>query len=206
MHIAIAGNIGSGKTTLTRLLARHYGWEPHYESVDFNPYLSDFYNDMNRWSFNLQVYFLKERLKDILSFQSSGKDIIQDRTIYEDAKIFAPNLFRQGNMNTRDFETYSDLFDQMQNLIKYPDLTIYLKTTVPTLVAQIQKRGREYENSMRIDYLQGLHELYEEWIEDYGGRILVIDADICKFEDNPTDFEDVVRQIDETISLLKDQR
>ena len=160
---------------------------------------------MYRWSFNLRVYFLKERLKDILSFQSSGKDIIQDRTIYEDAKIFAPNLFRQGNMNTRDFETYSDLFEQMQNLIKYPDLTIYLKTTVPTLVAQIQKRGREYENSMRIDYLQGLHELYEEWIENYGGRILVIDADICKFENNPSDFEDVVRQIDETISLLKDQ-
>ena len=145
MHIAVAGNIGSGKTTLTGLLARHYGWEPHYESVDFNPYLVDFYNDMQRWSFNLQVYFLNKRLKDIVEFQNSGKNVIQDRTIYEDAMIFAPNLHDMGLMDTRDFENYASLFELMQRMVGYPDLLIYLRSSIPNLVAQIQKRGREYE-------------------------------------------------------------
>ena len=171
MHIAVAGNIGSGKTTLTGLLARHYGWEPHYESVDFNPYLVDFYNDMQRWSFNLQVYFLNKRLKDIVEFQNSGKNVIQDRTIYEDAMIFAPNLHDMGLMDTRDFENYSSLFELMQRMVGYPDLLIYLRSSIPNLVAQIQKRGREYENSIRIDYLSGLNDRYEKWIADYKGEV-----------------------------------
>ena len=196
MHIAIAGNIGSGKTTLTRLLAAHYGWTPKYESVDFNPYLADFYKDMARWSFNLQIYFLNKRFKDVVEIAHSDEVIIQDRTIYEDARIFAPNLHDMGLMTTRDFENYSDLFDLMMSLVGNPDLLIYLRSTIPDLISQIQKRGRDYEKTIRIDYLTGLNEKYENWIAGYKGRLLVIDADKIKFGDRPEDFEKVTDMID----------
>ena len=196
MHIAVAGNIGCGKTTLTNMLAKHYGWEPRFESVEFNPYLEDFYADMGRWSFNLQVYFLNKRFKDVVDIANSDQYIIQDRTIYEDARIFAPNLHRQGFMSDRDFENYSDLFDLMMSLVKMPDLMIYIRSTIPNLVAQIQKRGRAYESSMRIDYLQGLNELYENWIVDYKGKLLIIDGDTIKFGDRPEDFRYITDRID----------
>ena len=196
MHIAIAGNIGSGKTTLSRLLAAHYGWTPKYESVDFNPYLADFYKDMARWSFNLQIYFLNKRFKDVVEIAHSDEVIIQDRTIYEDARIFAPNLHDMGLMTTRDFENYSDLFDLMMSLVGNPDLLIYLRSTIPNLISQIQKRGRDYEKTIRIDYLTGLNEKYENWISGYKGRLLVIDADKIKFGDRPEDFEKVTDMID----------
>lgn len=196
MHIAIAGNIGSGKTTLTKMLAKHYGWTPRFESVDFNPYLEDFYADMSRWSFNLQIYFLNKRFQDVVDIAKSNDTIIQDRTIYEDAKIFAPNLHEQGNMSDRDFDNYCDLFDLMMSLVKMPDLLIYLRSSIPNLVAQIQKRGREYESSMRIDYLKGLNDKYEAWIAGYQGRLLIIDADTVKFENNPRDFQIITDKID----------
>ncbi|MBQ0063237.1 MAG: deoxynucleoside kinase [Prevotella sp.] len=196
MHIAIAGNIGSGKTTLTRMLAKRYGWEPRFESVDFNPYLQDFYGDMKRWSFNLQIYFLNTRFKDVVELSQTKKVIIQDRTIYEDAKIFAPNIHAMGNMSDRDFQTYSDLFDLMMSLVKKPDLMIYLRSSIPNLVAQIQKRGREYEQSMQLDYLKGLNDRYEEWIASYDGRLLTLDVDRLKFEENPSDFEEITNKID----------
>ena len=196
MHIAIAGNIGSGKTTLTRMLAARYGWTPKYESVDFNPYLSDFYEDMSRWSFNLQIYFLNKRFKDVVEISKPDDVIIQDRTIYEDARIFAPNLHDMGLMSSRDFETYSDLFDLMMSLVKMPDLLIYLKSSIPNLVSQIQKRGREYEKTIRIDYLTGLNNKYENWIKDYKGHLLVIDADRYKFGNREEDFEAVTSMID----------
>lgn len=196
MHIAIAGNIGSGKTTLTRMLAARYGWTPKYESVDFNPYLSDFYEDMSRWSFNLQIYFLNKRFKDVVEISKTDDVIIQDRTIYEDARIFAPNLHDMGLMSSRDFETYSDLFDLMMSLVKMPDLLIYLKSSIPNLVSQIQKRGREYEKTIRIDYLTGLNNKYENWIKDYKGHLLVIDADRYKFGNREEDFEAVTSMID----------
>ena len=196
MHIAIAGNIGSGKTTLTRMLAARYGWTPKYESVDFNPYLSDFYEDMSRWSFNLQIYFLNKRFKDVVEISKTDDVIIQDRTIYEDARIFAPNLHDMGLMSSRDFETYSDLFDLMMSLVKMPDLLIYLKSSIPNLVSQIQKRGREYEKTIRIDYLTGLNNKYENWIKDYKGHLLVIDADRYKFGNREEDFEVVTSMID----------
>ena len=196
MHIAIAGNIGSGKTTLTRMLAARYGWTPKYESVDFNPYLSDFYEDMSRWSFNLQIYFLNKRFKDVVEISKTDDVIIQDRTIYEDARIFAPNLHDMGLMSSRDFETYSDLFDLMMSLVKMPDLLIYLKSSIPNLVSQIQKRGREYEKTIRIDYLTGLNNKYENWIKDYKGHLLVIDADRYKFGNKEEDFEAVTSMID----------
>ena len=196
MHIAIAGNIGSGKTTLTRMLAARYGWTPKYESVDFNPYLSDFYEDMSRWSFNLQIYFLNKRFKDVVEISKTDDVIIQDRTIYEDARIFAPNLHDMGLMSSRDFETYSDLFDLMMSLVKMPDLLIYLKSSIPNLVSQIQKRGREYEKTIRIDYLTGLNNKYENWIKDYKGHLLVIDADRYKFGNRAEDFEAVTSMID----------
>ena len=167
MHIAIAGNIGSGKTTLTRLLSKHYNWEARYEDVDENPYLNDFYEDMQRWSFNLQIYFLNSRFNQVLEIRKSGKTVIQDRTIYEDAHIFAPNLHSMGLMTTRDFNNYSSLFQLMCSLVEPPDLLIYLRATVPTLVSQIQKRGRDYENSIRLDYLKRLNERYEAWISSY---------------------------------------
>ena len=196
MHIAIAGNIGSGKTTLTKMLAAHYGWTPKFESVDFNPYLADYYEDMERWSFNLQIYFLNKRFKDIVDISKQDDIVIQDRTIYEDARIFAPNLHSMGLMSTRDFENYSDLFDLMMSMVNPPDLLIYLKSSIPNLVAQIQKRGREYEKGIRIDYLTGLNDRYNEWIDNYKGNLLVVDADNIKFGNRPEDFEKVTDMID----------
>ncbi len=196
MHIAIAGNIGSGKTTLTKMLSAHYGWTPKFEPVDFNPYLVDYYEDMERWSFNLQIYFLNKRFKDILEISKSEKVIIQDRTIYEDARIFARNLHDMGLMSTRDFENYTDLFDLMMSLVGLPDLLIYLRSSIPNLISQIQKRGREYEKSIRIDYLTGLNEKYEDWIGGYKGNLLVVDADNIKFGNRPEDFELITNMID----------
>ena len=196
MHIAIAGNIGSGKTTLTKLLAKRYGWKPHFEPVDDNPYLADYYEDMTRWSFNLQIYFLNKRFKDVVDILNSDKYVIQDRTIYEDARIFAPNLHRQGFMTDRDFDNYTDLFNLMTSLIRNPDLMIYVRASVPTLVQQIQKRGRKYEASIRIDYLQGLNDLYEDWIKDYKGKLLIVDGDTIKFGERPEDFQQVIDRID----------
>ncbi len=196
MHIAIAGNIGSGKTTLTGLLARHFGWDPHYEDVDTNPYLGSFYEDMQRWSFNLQIYFLNSRFRQVVDIRNSGKTVIQDRTIYEDAYIFAPNLHTMNLMSTRDYENYRSLFDLMSTFILPPDLLIYLRASVPTLVSQIQKRGREYENSIRLDYLKNLNEMYEEWIEGYKfGKLLIIDADTLKVSENPEDLGQVIENI-----------
>ena len=196
MHIAIAGNIGSGKTTLTKMLAAHYGWTPKFESVDFNPYLSDFYEDMERWSFNLQIYFLNKRFQDVVEIAKHKEVIIQDRTIYEDARIFAPNLHAMGLMSTRDFENYSDLFDLMMSLVNPPDLMIYLRSSIPNLIAQIQKRGREYERSIRIDYITGLNQRYEDWIKDYKARLLIVNVDHVKFENNPEDFQLITDKID----------
>jgi deoxyadenosine/deoxycytidine kinase len=196
MHIAIGGNIGSGKTTLAELLAKNYGWSPHYENVDDNPYLTDFYGDMQRWSFNLQIYFVKNRFEQILKIINSGETVIQDRTIYEDACIFAPNLHSMGLMSTRDFETYTSLFNMMTSVIKPPDLLIYLRATVPTLVNQIQKRGRKYEASIRLDYLQRLNERYEAWAETYKlGKILIIDVDTYNFVESTEDLSHVIDKI-----------
>ena len=196
MHIAVAGNIGSGKTTLTRMLTHRYGWTPRFEPVDNNPYLSDFYTDMKRWSFNLQVYFLSKRFKEVVEISKSDDTIIQDRTIFEDACICAPNLHGQGMMSDRDFETYTDLFQLMMSLVRLPDLMIYIRSSIPTLVAQIQKRGREYEQTMRLDYLQGLEKRYEDWIATYSGQLIIIDGDKCKFGDQPEDFQQVTDMID----------
>lgn len=196
MHIAIAGNIGCGKTTLTRMLAKRYGWTPKFESVDYNPYLEDFYADMKRWSFNLQIYFLNTRFKDVVDISKSTETIVQDRTIYEDAKIFAPNIHAMGNMSDRDFKNYCDLFDLMMSLVKKPDLMIYLRSSVPHLITKIQKRGREYEQTMQIDYITGLNNRYEEWIKNYDGRLLIINADDIDFENNPRDFQAITDKID----------
>ena len=196
MHIAVAGNIGVGKTTLTGLLAKNFNWEPHYESVDNNPYLDDFYTDMQRWAFNLQVYFLNSRFGQLKEFQESGKNIIQDRTIYEDAHIFAPNLHAMGLMTSRDFDNYSSLFKLMSSFVKPPDLLIYLRASVPTLVKQIQSRGRDYESSIRIDYLTRLNERYEAWISEYtSGKLLVIDTDDLDFSKNQEDLGFVVDKV-----------
>jgi len=203
MHIAVAGNIGAGKTTLTELLAKHYKWAPHYEDVDENPYLNDFYNAMQRWSFNLQIYFLNSRFKQIIDIRKSGKTIIQDRTIYEDAEIFAPNLHSMGLMSTRDFKNYKSLFDLMVSLIQPPDLLIYLRASIPTLVNQIQKRGREYENSIRLDYLKQLNDRYEKWIGGYTmGKLLAINVDDLDFTVNPEDLSFVIDKIDAQIHGL----
>lgn len=196
MHIAIAGNIGSGKTTLTKLLAKRYGWIPKFEPVDNNPYLDDFYKDMNRWSFNLQVYFLNKRFKEIVEIAQSNDTIVQDRTIFEDACIFAPNLHDQGFMTDRDFENYSDLFDLMISLVKLPQLMIYIRSSIPTLVNHIEKRGRSFEQSIRIDYLTGLQKRYENWINSYKGDLIIIDGDNISFEDNAEDFRKVTDMID----------
>ncbi len=197
MHIAVAGNIGSGKTTLTRLLSKNYNWEAKYESVEHNPYLSDFYNDMERWSFNLQIYFLKERFKGIVDIQREANHVIQDRTIYEDARIFAPNLHSMGLMSSRDFDNYNSLFDLMLSLVKPPDLLIYLRSSIPNLVSQIHKRGREYESGIRIDYLSGLNDRYEQWISEYkDGKLLIVDVDKVKFEDNQEHLSHVIDRID----------
>ena len=196
MHIAIAGNIGAGKTTLTRLLAKHYGWEAHYEDADNNPYLDDFYHDMLRWSFNLQVYFLNSRFSQVLDFRDSGKTVIQDRTIYEDAEIFAPNLHEMGLMSTRDFSNYRQLFSLMSKLIKAPTLMIYLRATVPTLVNNIQKRGRDYENSIRLDYLAQLNQRYEAWASHYTlGKMLIVNVDNLNFEANQEDLSKIIDRI-----------
>ncbi|MFD0993746.1 deoxynucleoside kinase [Tenacibaculum geojense] len=203
MHVAIAGNIGAGKTTLTKLLAKHYNWEPHFESVDENPYLDDFYAEMERWSFNLQVYFLNSRFRQVLELRKSGKKIIQDRTIYEDAHIFAPNLHAMGLMTNRDFSNYSSLFELMENLVTPPDLLIYLRADISTLVGQIHKRGRDYESSISIDYLSRLNERYEAWISKYTkGKLLIIDVDNLDFVDNPEDLGYIIDRIDSQLHGL----
>ena len=197
MHVAIAGNIGAGKTTLTRLLAKHYNWHPQFEDVVDNPYLDDFYNAMERWSFNLQVYFLNSRFRQLLDIREGNKDVIQDRTIYEDAHIFAPNLHAMGLLTNRDYNNYRSLFDLMESVVEGPDLLIYLRSSIANLVAQIQKRGREYENSISIDYLSRLNERYEAWIHNYNkGNLLIIDVDNINFVDNPEDLGNIINRID----------
>jgi len=203
MHVAIAGNIGAGKTTLTKLLAKHYKWEAQLEDVVDNPYLDDFYNQMERWSFNLQVYFLNSRFRQVLKIRKSGKEIIQDRTIYEDAHIFAPNLHAMGLMTNRDFENYKSLFDLMESLVQGPDLLIYLRSSIPNLVSQIHKRGRDYENSISIDYLSRLNERYEAWISKYDkGNLLIIDVDNLDFVENPEDLGSVINKVEAEIHGL----
>ena len=202
MHIAVAGNIGSGKTTLTRLLSKHFGWKPHYEEVDNNPYLESFYEDMKRWSFNLQVYFLNSRFRQVLDIRNSGEDIIQDRTIYEDAYIFAANLYDMGLMETRDYENYRSLFELMSSFLEAPDLLIYLRASVPTLVRQIQKRNRDYEQSIRLDYLNALNRRYEDWISKYSkGKLLVIESDSIEIE-NPEDLGGIIDRINASLNGL----
>jgi deoxyadenosine/deoxycytidine kinase len=203
MHIAIAGNIGAGKTTLTNLLAKHFKWEPQFEEVITNPYLDDFYTQMERWSFNLQIYFLNTRFRQILSIRESGKSVIQDRTIYEDAFIFAPNLHDMGLMTGRDFENYKSLFELMESLVAPPDLMIYLRSSIPNLVKQIHRRGRSYENGISIDYLNRLNERYEDWIKGYDkGKLLIFDVDNLDFVDNPEDLGSIVNRIDAELNGL----
>lgn len=203
MHIAIAGNIGSGKTTLTGMLAKQFGWEAQFEEVDDNPYLNDFYDDMQRWSFNLQVYFLNKRFNQIIDIRESGRSVIQDRTIYEDAEIFAPNLHAMGLMTTRDFNNYQDLFRLISQFLNPPDLLIYLRASVPTLVRNIQKRGRDYENSIRIDYLKRLNDRYENWITGYNvGKLLIVDVDNNNFPENPEDLGNIINSIQAEINGL----
>lgn len=203
MHIAVAGNIGAGKTTLTKLLAKHYKWEAHFEDVVDNPYLDDFYNQMERWSFNLQIYFLNHRYRQILKIRESGKNVIQDRTIYEDAYIFAPNLHAMGLMTNRDFKNYSSLFELMESLVQPPDLMIYLRSSIPNLVSQIHKRGREYENTISIDYLSRLNERYEAWVHSYEkGNLLIVDVDNLDIVEEPEDLGLVINKIDAEINGL----
>lgn len=203
MHIAVAGNIGSGKTTLTNLLADHYKWDPHFESIDDNPYLNDFYNDMQRWSFNLQIYYLNSRFTQIQEIKESTNNVIQDRTIYEDAFIFAPNLHSMGLMTSRDFENYFSLFNLLESFISAPDLLIYLRASVPKLVNQIQQRGRDYEESIRLDYLKRLNERYEAWISTYDkGKLLIIDVDDNAFHENKEDLGKIIQAIDSEINGL----
>lgn len=203
MQIAVAGNIGSGKTTLTSLLAKHYGWDAHYEDTQDTPYLNDFYEDMQRWSFNLQIYFLQTRFNKVMEYRESGKDVIMDRTIYEDAYIFAPNLHSMNLMSKRDFDNYLCLFNLMNSLVKAPDLLIYLRSSVSTLVENIQKRGREYETSIRLDYLNRLNERYEGWVSGYSdGKILIVDVDNNHFHENPEHLEEIINKIDAEINGL----
>ena len=196
MHIGIAGNIGSGKTTLTRMLAEHYGWTPKYESVTYNPYLEDYYRDIPRWSYNLETYFLAQRFKDLLEISKSDDVVIQDRTILEGVHIFVENNREMGNLSERDYDTYMQIFSLMMSMVSLPDLLIYLRSSVSHLVSQIQKRGRDYEHSMSLDYLGGLNEKYEKWIEGYKGKLLIIDADMLDFENRPEDFESITDKID----------
>lgn len=197
MHIAIAGNIGSGKTTLTNMLARHYGWTPQFEAVDYNPYLDDYYDDIPRWSFNLEVYFLKQRFRDLLSIAQADKTIIQDRSIFEGVYVFAANNYAMGNMSERDFDTYMELFESMMTIVRYPQLMIYLRATVPHLVQNIQKRGREYEQSIQLEYLSNLNNRYEEFIlQKYKGQVLTVEVDNIDFEHNPKDFASITDRID----------
>ncbi len=203
MHIAIAGNIGSGKTTLTGLLSKHYRWKPLYEEVDENPYLNSFYEDMRRWSFNLQIFFLNRRFRQVIDIRKKGKNVIQDRTIYEDAYIFAPNLHAMGLMTTRDYENYVSLFELMQSFLQPPDLLIYLKADVSTLVKQIQLRGRDYESSIRLDYLNSLNERYESWIEHYKqGKLLVVDVNDLDFRNKPEDLGSIIDKVDAQVNGL----
>jgi deoxyadenosine/deoxycytidine kinase len=200
MHIAIAGNIGSGKSTLTQMLAKHYGWEPRYESVDNNPYLEDYYRDIHRWSFNLEVYFLKERFRDLLAIAESQHSVIQDRTIYEGVYVFMQNNKAMGNLSDRDYETYMELFEQMMSMVRVPDLMIYLRASVPHLVANIQKRGREYEQTIQLDYLRNLNERYDDFIyHKYPGQVMTVNKDDLDFLHNPKDFAQIVDRIDRTL-------
>jgi deoxyadenosine/deoxycytidine kinase len=202
-HIAVAGNIGAGKTTLTTMLAKHYKWKPHFEDVEHNPYLVDFYEDMHRWSFNLQVYFLNTRIRQLIEIRKGKDTVIQDRTIYEDAHIFAPNLYEMGLMTARDFENYASFFNTLKTLTSPPDLMIYLKASIPKLVDNIQKRGREYEENIRLDYLKRLNEFYNKWIDKYNdGPLLVVEVDNLNFAENEEDFAEVVRRIDAQIHGL----
>lgn len=201
-HIAIAGNIGAGKTTLTHLLAKHYGWDMQLEDMDENPYISDFYEDMQRWSFNLQVYFLNARWQNIQDIRTGDKTVIQDRTIYEDAYIFAPNLHSMGLMSTRDYENYQRLFENIKQQITEPDLMIYLRAGIPKLVDQIQMRGRDYEDAIRLDYLKRLNERYEAWISDYKGELLIFNVDDTNFQENPDDLSNIINQIESKINGL----
>ena len=197
MYIAIAGNIGAGKTTLTKMLARYYGWEPRFESVSFNPYLEDYYTDINRWAFCLETYFLKERFKDMLAVQQAAHTIVQDRSIFEGVHVFVRNNYERGDLSERDYTTYMELFELMKLKMKRPDLMIYLRKSVPALIAQIQKRGRDYEQTMQLDYLKGLNDKYEDFIfNQYDGRVLVIESDDLDFENNPEDFRAVVNRVD----------
>lgn len=196
MHIGIAGNIGSGKTTLTQMLADHYGWTPKFESVTYNPYLEDYYKDIPRWSYNLETYFLAQRFRDVLEIAKSDQVVIQDRTLFEGVYIFVANNLEMGNLSQRDYDTYMQLFDLMMSMVKLPDLLIYLKSDVPHLVAKIRKRGREYEQSISLDYLAGLNRRYEEWIAGYKGKILTIDANEMDFKNNPEDFAYITDKID----------
>lgn len=196
MHIGVAGNIGCGKTTLTRMLAEYYKWTPRYEAVTYNPYLEDYYSDISRWSFNLEVYFLAQRFKDVLDIAKSKDVIIQDRTIMEGVEIFVANNHKLGNLSDRDFETYMDLFRLMMSLVKEPDLLIYIRSSIPHLVSQIQKRGREYEQGISIEYLSGLNDLYEDWISRYKGKLIAIDGDDLDFENRPSDFSVITDRID----------
>ena len=203
MHIAIVGNIGAGKTTLAEILAKSYGWDPLYEAVDNNPYLEDFYNDMKRWSFNLQIYFLNSRYRQLMDIQKSGRNTVQDRTIYEDAFIFAENLHDMGLMTTRDFDNYRSIFDNMTSYIKPPDLLVYLKASVPTLLNNIQRRGRDYETGIRLDYLSKLNDKYQKWIGGYKlGKLLVIDKDMIDFANNVEDRATVVQLIEREVNGL----
>ncbi len=194
-HIAVAGNIGSGKTTLTTKLAKYFQWVPHYEDVENNPYLYDFYQDMPRWSFNLQIYFLNSRFRQIIEIKRGNQTVIQDRTIYEDARIFAPNLHAMGLMTTRDYENYLGMFETLDSMVEPPDLLIYLKASIPALVNNIQKRGREYEENLRLDYLRRLNEYYEGWIKTYEHKLLIIDVDNINFEENTEDLAEVVQRV-----------
>ena len=203
MHIAISGNIGAGKTTLTTLLAKHYNWETHFEDVANNPYLNDFYEDMQRWSFNLQIFYLNSRFTQIQEIKNSEKTVIQDRTIYEDAFIFAPNLHSMGLMTTKDFENYFSLFNLMEKFISAPDLLIHLRASIPTLIGQISQRGREYEESIRLDYLKKLNERYESWISTYSkGKVIIVDVDNINFRDNPEDLGKIINDIDAELNGL----
>ena len=200
MHIAISGNIGSGKSTLTGMLARHYGWEARYEAVEGNPYLEDYYKDIHRWSFNLEVYFLKERFRDLLAIAQADHTIIQDRTIYEGVCVFMENNKDMGHLSDRDYETYMELFQQMTDLVKMPDLMIYLRASVPHLVSNIQRRGRNYEQSIQLDYLENLNRRYDQFIyQRYKGRVITIEKDNLDFQHNPRHFSHIVSRIDQTL-------
>jgi len=200
MHIAIAGNIGSGKSTLTRMLARHYGWEARFEAVDHNPYLEDYYKDIHRWSFNMEVYFLKERFRDLIDIQHTDHTIVQDRSIFEGVYVFMQNNKAMGNLSDRDYDTYMELFEQMMEVVSYPDLMIYLRASVPHLVGNIQKRGRDYEQSMQLEYLENLNRRYDDFIYNrYKGRVMVIEKDGLDFEHSPKDFAQIIDRIDRTL-------